>query len=1300
MALRLRGKVNVPILEQTLGEILRRHEVLRATFAVEDGIPNQRILPVEPVCLLLQDLSEFSAVARESQAIQRARQEAKRSFDLAHGPLLRGLLLRLEDEEHILVLVMHQIVFDGWSAKILFKEITAIYNAFSSRDRSPLVELPIQYGDFAYWQRQPFQEGIFQAQLSYWREKLTGHPPELHLPTDHPRPPIQTYLGSRQSLLVDPSLLRSLGTLGQREGVTLFMVLLAAFQTLLHRYTSQEDILVGSPIAGRTQVETEGLIGPFINTLVLRIDLSGNPSFLELLQRVRSTTLDAYVNQDLPFERLVKELQPDRDLRRPPFFQVMFNLENLPQKAVGVQNLEIEEFEFDSGTTHFDLELEITENRQGLYCLMSYNLDLFDSSTINRLLGHYQTLLQGLANHPDQPLSELPLLTEHERHQLLVEWNDTRTHYPQELCVHHVFEDQVRRTPNAVAAVLKDRQFTYAELNCRANGLAQYLKRLGVGPEVIVGICMERSLDMMVGLLAILKSGGAYLPLDPTYPVERIRFTLEDADVPVLLTQERLAEHLPMQRSKMVRVDADWSVISREDGENVGSQVTSQNLCYVIYTSGSTGKPKGVMVCHSNVVNFFAGMDERVPHDPPGVWLAVTSLSFDISVLELLWTLGRGFKVVLCPDQGDPASIRTTMVHPPKEKHHHKKSREEEGPYSIPALLGRHRITHFFCTPSMAHMLMVDDVARSALQSLRVFNVGGEVCSIALATKLRQMELEKVINMYGPTETTICATTHLVGDEQNTVPIGRPIANTQVYILDEHLRPVPVGITGELFIGGGGVARGYLNRPDLTAERFIRNPFSDGLGSRLYRTGDLARYRQDGHIEFLGRMDHQVKIRGYRIELGEIETILEQHSKVKEVVVKEWEVEAGDVRLVAYVVSERRPSSLIAELRQFLQTKLPEYMIPSYFLVLECLPLLPNGKVDRRALPSPEAARPLLETSFVAPRDVLELQLTKMWEEVLDIRPIGVRDNFFHIGGHSLLAARVCARIGKTLGKPFPLIRFFQSPTVEQLARVLALEGKKADDRSLILIQGAGSGRPFFCVPGNLGNVFTDLGGLARCIGSDRPFYGFQDSIHNPARIEALAARYIEEIRTIQEEGPYLLGGICLGGVVAFEMAQQLRSQGKDVGLLLLVEPGRPPVAGLQATLSFLLPILRRAAEKFGSYLRDFSHSGTAERVTYARLKAKVVANVWALQRYVPKPYPGKIVLLLSEESRSRRFYNGRRLDWCEVPSARTEVHFIPGTHEAITQTPGSRLEETDLRILAEKMKVFIDEASIDVAIK
>jgi non-ribosomal peptide synthetase component F len=931
VALRLLGKLNVPTLEQTLSEIPRRHEVLRTTFPAQEGIPSQVIMPVGPVCLSLHDLRKFSAIERESQAIQSAKLEAKRPFDLAHGPLLRGMLLRLDDKEHILILITHQIVFDGWSARILIKEIAAIYEAFASGDRSPLVELPIQYGDFAYWQRQSFQEEIFRAQLSYWREKLPGHSPELHLPTDRPRPAIQTYLGSRQSLLLQPLLVKSLKSLGQREGVTLFMVLLAAFQTLLHRYTGQEDILVGSPIAGRTQVETEGLIGPFINTLVLRIDMSGNPPFLELLQRVRNMTLDAYMNQDLPFERLVKELRPDRDLSRTPFFQVMFNLENLPQKAAGIRNLEMEEFEFDSGATPFDLELEITDNAQGLSCFMSYNRDLFDSPTISRLLEHYQTLLRGLVNHPNQRLSELPLLTELERHQLLVEWNNTRVNYPKELCVHHFFEAQVRRTSTAAAVVFKDKQLTYAELNRKANQLAHYLQKRGVGPEVIVGICMERSLDMMVGLLAILKAGGAYLPLDHTYPADRIRFMLEDAGVPILLTQGRLAEDLPTHRCQVVRVDADRDVISREKEENVDSQATSQNLCYVIYTSGSTGKPKGVMVCHSNVVNFFAGMDERIPHDPPGAWLAVSSLSFDISVLELLWTLGRGFKTVLCPNEvWERASITSLASQLPAGNSRNQRSdAEKKEGYSISGQIKQHRVTHFQCTPSMANMLILDEESRSALTSVRTFIVGGESCSVALATKLRQMAMGEVINMYGPTETTIWSTAYSVGDEQNTVPIGRPIANTQVYILDKHSQPVPLGIAGELYIGGDGVTRGYLNRPDLTAERFIKNPFSDNPGSRLYRTGDLARYRQDGNIEFLGRMDHQVKIRGYRIELGEIETILREHSDVREAVVKEYGAEAGEVQLVAYVVSEREPPSLIPELRQFLQTKFPEHMIPS-----------------------------------------------------------------------------------------------------------------------------------------------------------------------------------------------------------------------------------------------------------------------------------------------------------------------------------------------------------------------------------
>jgi len=785
---------------------------------------------------------------------------------------------------------------------------------------------------------------------------------------------------------------------------------LAAFQSLLHRYTGQNDIVVGSPIANRNRAEIEGLIGFFVNTLVMRTDTSGDPVFRELLKQVRRSTLDAYAHQDVPFEKLVEELQPERDLSRNPLFQVIFALQNAPHSTPKLYGLTLSRM--DRGTTmaRFDLEVHLREEAERLRGSFVYNTDLFDAATIERMAGHYQMILEGIVADPDQRLSELPLLTDAERHQLLVEWNDTSTDYPRDKCIHELFEEQAERTPDAIAVVFEEQQLTYRELNSRANQLAHYLKKRGVVPEALVGICVERSLEMVIGVLGILKAGGAYVPLDPSYPKERLAFMIEDTKAPVILSQQHLVNVLPEHTAIVICLDSDLKTITKESKENPVNGTAAGNLAYVIYTSGSTGRPKGVCVPHRGVVRLVKETNyARLTSEE--VFLQLASISFDASTFEIWGSLLNCAKLVIMPP-GTP-------------------SLEELG-----QVVQKHQITTLWLTAGLFH-LMVDEKPE-AFTHVRQLLAGGDVLSVShvrgFLSKNRNCTL---INGYGPTENTTftcCHTIELTGQIEKSVPIGRPVSNTRVYVLDGCLQPVPVGVPGELHIGGDGLARGYLNRPELTAEKFIPDPFSREPEARLYKTGDLARYLPDGTIEFLGRIDNQVKVRGYRIEPGEIEAVLVQHPFVREAIVIAREDQPGDKRLVAYVVLSEKSTVAANDLRNFMKEKLPEYMVPAAFVVLDALPLTPNGKVDRKALPAPDTERLYPEDSFIAPRTPIEEMLAGIWCDVLGLKKVGIHDNFFELGGHSLLATQVMSRLRKAFQVEIPLRSLFEMPTIEGLA--------------------------------------------------------------------------------------------------------------------------------------------------------------------------------------------------------------------------------------------------------------------------
>ena len=1025
-AVRLTGSLKVTALEQSLNEIVRRHDVLRATFPTVDGQPYQLICPTLPlrqaqgqlVTLSVVDLRELPEVEREAEARRLATAEAQRPFDLARGPLVRTAVLQLGEEDHILLLAMHHIVSDSWSTGVLFQELSVLYEAFSTDSPSPLPEPTLQYADFAHWQRQWLQGEILEQQLSYWKQRLGDTLPVLELPSDRPRPTKQTSRGATHSLTLPSSLSESLKALSRQEGVTLFMTLLAAFQTLLYRYTGQDDIVVGAPIVGRNRAEVERLIGFFVNTVVLRTNLAGNPSFRELLGRVREVALGAYAHQELPFEKLVEELQPERDLSHTPLFQVMFQLSNDPGEAPQLPGLNVENFEFDSGTTECDVALEVIEKVAGLCCRFKYNTDLFDAATITRMGGHLQTLLEAIVADAGQSIATLPLLTETERQQLLIEWNtdpaedEGKDEDGTYMFVHQLFEAQVRRTPDAVAVVFEDEQLTYGELDRLANQLAHHLRAVGVGPDVCVGICMERSPELVVAILGTLKAGGACVPLDPAYPLERLTFMLEDIQAPVILTQERLLTLLSGYRTQAVCLDRGLERIAQESTELPVSNVTSDNLAFVFYTSGSTGRPKAVLWPHGRRSGQRSWEQETYRLTEDDRHLLKSPIGFTLLSMEVFWPLLTGARVIIARPGG-----------------------EQDTAYLV-KLIAKHRITIISLVPSLLRVLLEEPGLKNC-NCLRHVICFGEPLPTKLQERFFTRLTAELSVFYGTTEAPSATFWHCKPDDaQRVVGIGRRLPNKQVYVLDSYLQPVPIGVPGELHIGGR-LARGYLNRPELTAEKFISNPFSREPAARLYRTGDLARYLPDGNLEFLGRADQQVKIRGVRVELGEVEAVLVQHAALQEAVVLAWEDESGDKRLAAYVVAAQHPLPSIAELRSFVQERLPYYMVPSAFVLLDALPLTPHGKLDRHALPAPNYEKPEQGKTFVAPRTPVEEEVARIWAEVLELPQVGIYDNFFELGGHSLKATQIMSRLRDTFQVELPLRTIFDAPTVEGLAGVL-----------------------------------------------------------------------------------------------------------------------------------------------------------------------------------------------------------------------------------------------------------------------
>ncbi len=1246
-AWRLEGALDPAALEASLRAIVERHEALRTVFVEVDGEPRQIISDGTPLSLTLVDLSVILATEGVAELRSRASADAGRPFDLARGPLLRATLYRLADRDHLLLVSAHHIVSDGWSEGLLGLELSQLYGALSTGQPSPLAPLPIQPADFATWQRGWLTGAVLEAQLAYWRAKLAGAPASLDLPADRPRPPVQSTLGRTLPFELPAELRAALEALARKEGVTLFMVMLAAFQALLHRYTGQDDIVVGAPIAGRGRPEIEPLLGFFVGTLVLRAQLGPDMAFRDLLAQVRETTLDAYANQDVPFEKVVEALSPPRDLSRSPLFQVMLILQNAPASPPRLGPVSMRRAEVERETSKFDLTLQLLQDGSGLSGLIEYSTALFDEERIARMAGHLRVLLEAVVADPSAPIARLPLLTEAERRRVVVEWNDTARPIA-DVCLHETVEAQVDRTPDATAVVFGQERVTYAELERRANRLANHLRTLGVGPEVLVGLCVERSVDLVVAILGILKSGGAYVPLDPAYPSSRLAAILEDSKAAVVVTEERARGSLPTLEVPAVRLDADRAVIDAASEARPASGVRGHNLAYTLFTSGSTGRPKGVAIEHRSPVALLGwARDVYGPSDTQGTLFA-TSMCFDLSIFEMFVPLSTGGEVILA-----------------------------QNALELPSLPARDEVTLINTVPSAMSELLRAGVP----SSVRTVNLAGEPLSNALAQQVYAVPtIARLLNLYGPTEDTTYSTFAEGRRETGLAPpIGRPLSNGTAYVLDRQRQPVPIGVPGEIYLGGAGLARGYLHRPDLTAERFVDNPFGPG---RLYRTGDLGRFQPDGTLEYLGRIDHQVKVRGFRIELGEIESVLGSHPGVREVVVVAREDRQGDPRLVAYVTG---PGLSVDELRARARSKLPDYMVPAAFVVLEALPLNPNGKVDRKALPPPGHVAPQVEDA-AGPRDDVEAKLAAIFRNVLGLSAVGVRDSFFDLGGHSLLAVRLLAQIERVFGKALPLVTLFRARTVEQLAELIRTDASMGPPGFLLVpIQPKGPKRPLFLI--SRPNV-NSLGyiALSRHLDPDRPVYSLQydypeeGELGRPYSDEEYAkwARsYIDTIRLIQPSGPYLLGGMCEGAQIAFWMTRQLEAAGERVALLAMLDAWPPentvrPL--LHKVYRYELSVRALATLSPRDRLRAVfraieSRLGGGSRAARVAAHEAWVRRSAAEAGFVPPKVQAPITVLRVKRQAYWR-PSDSHLGWRDRTRGGVEVHVVAGDHTTLLREP------------------------------
>jgi len=1270
-AMRLRGHLDEDAMSRAIDEIVRRHETLRTTFAVIDGEPAQVIhAPPRSPTLRVVEALHGSEEERDRAAREAAAEEARRPFDLTRGPLTRVTLLRFSPNDHVLLIAFHHIVADGWSTDIFLNELAVLYGAHREHRGSPLAELPIQYADYAVWQRERLDRDGFEGQIAYWREELAGAA-TLDLPTDRPRHGAPSFRGVREPVALDAGLASALRELGRRSGATLFMTLLAAFQALLHRYSGQDDICVGAPIAGRQWLDTEPLLGFFVNTLVLRGDLSGDLTFLDLLAQSRRKALDAFRNQDIPFERVVEELRPDRDLERHPLFQVMLALQNMPSSASDLPGLRAESLDVGADAAKFDLALSVGECEEGIAGMLEYSADLFDAPTIRRFLRHFENLLRGITADPTRRISQLPLLEPGERELLVEVWSGAEAARaacagrPRGRLIHELIHAQALECPEAPAVAFGEEMMTYRALDARSERLASRLRSVGVGADRPVGLCIERSSEMIVGILGILKSGGAYVPIEPAWPADRIAYVLGDTGAEVVVTRRDDLHRLAGCRARTILIeedpigerDAATGHASAESGD-ASAHPCPENLAYILYTSGSTGSPKGVSVTQENLLHSTLARGEWY-RERVRSFVIVPSIAFDSAVAGIFWTLCDGGLLVL----PEPDWI--------------------EEPASLAPLLARHQVTHWLSIPAIYDTLLSTSRPED-LESLRTVIVAGESCPPGLVARHHdRMPRARLFNEYGPTEATVWCTAFEVSDAGPTprVPIGRPIPGSRVYVLDRRLEPVPPGVAGELFVAGPGVSRGYLGRPDLTAERFLRDPFTEDPTSRLYRTGDLARWLPGGVLEFLGRRDEQVKIRGVRVEAGEIEAVLSRHPDVAEAAVVAEKDGVSGPRLWAFVVPRDETEPKGADLRRYLAERLPPAMIPARIALVGRIPRTVTEKLDRRALLAMRDQAPRLRGDRDGTRDDTERRLEAVWREVLGLDAVGITDGFFELGGHSLLALTLIARVEKEFGLRLPVASVFREGTVEMMAARLRQMPRRS---RMAPLDPESAGPPFFLVHPVGGTVFC-YRDLAQRLGSDHSVHAIEspglDGEHgwNPS-IEDLAAQYATSIQEVQREGPYRLGGWSFGGLVALEVARVLMMLGHRIALLALIDTHAPPEVPPAAEpdeSEIAAWIAAECAEAGGGSPQGAALRGIANAAR---------GHLGALRRYQPQAYPGSAHLILAAEADPNGLGSMDR--WRALVEGEIEVCVLPTDHYAIVREP-------DVRLTADRIRSWLEKANV-----
>ncbi|HKV39285.1 MAG TPA: amino acid adenylation domain-containing protein [Blastocatellia bacterium] len=1290
--MRMEGKLCIEELKRSFVEIVTRHESLRTCFPEEGGTPRQEVLGAGTFSMREIDLraNENGVEGVGNTLWDLIAEEAKQPFDLRKGPLFRATLVRVGEQDHVLVMVMHHIIADGWSIGLFYRELKALYRAYLEGEESPLAALPIQYRDYAAWQREWLTGTTLDEQLSYWRAHLAGAPPLLELPADRPRPATPAFRAGYHQLQITAELSGMLNVVSRRERVTLFMTLLAGFQVILSRYSGQGDIVVGTPIAGRRRAELEGLIGLFVNTLALRIEMRGDPAFRELLRRVREMCLGAYAHQDVPFEKLVEELQPERSASHAPVFQVTFALQNAPGGRMELSGMRMSPVNVTNGIANYDLSLSLQNAEDGIAVAIEYGAELFDPDSIKRIGNHYVNLLAAAVADIDRGVSQLGLMSENERRQILWQWNQTSGCGAGDLPLPQLFETQACTCPDAVAVVHAEHSVSYSELNASANRLAHYLIRLGLGPERLAGIAVERSIEMVTAVLATSKAGAAYLPLDPDYPQARLARMIDDAKPAVVLSTMTCCEILPPVRNMLLLNSPEVRVVLGQCPSSNPTDVDricpllADHLAYVIYTSGSTGGPKGVGVAHTGIGAMAAAQIEKLSVTRSSRVLQFASLSFDASLWELVMALSTGAALVL-PDAADRsgAALRSVLV--------------------------TQQVTHLTLPP-----IVLGTLEPGGGLSLECLVVAGEACP---AEMVRQWSSsQRMINAYGPTETTVCATMSTPLTGSHNPPIGSPIWKTRVYVLNGALEAAPIGVRGDLYVAGSGLARGYLNQPGVSAERFLPDPYASQPGSRMYRTGDVAHWRVEQTLAFVGRADQQVKIRGYRIELGEIEALLRRHQSVKEAVVVARPEGPSEKILVAYVVAQAGEDVDGRELRRYLAERLPHYMVPRTCVLLEQMPLTLTGKVDYLQLPGPAGTTGEDGARHTPPRDGIEVDIAAIWRELLGVERVGIYENFFDLGGHSLLALRLMARIEKHFGRRLGLAALIEGPTIEHLAGLLREGRREAYPSLLVTLQARGSRIPFFCVHPAGGHV-TCYRELAHHLGPEQPFHGLQAQGLGDNRlplqdVRAMASKYIDELYRVRPEGPYALGGWSFGAIVAFEMAQQLVAQGRHVALLALFDPtnlralkDRGAEDESVLLLDFaqdlgiprqhLLSLLDRLPQiDPDEALRLVVDQGKVSNLLSAEADLSAIrrhfqifkGNAFAASRYVPRPYPGRMNLFRPIETP----HEGRAdpiQAWSDLATGGVALHLVPGTHFTMVLKP-------HVRALAEELGECLKLAS------